>query len=273
MTVPRVSVIMPVRNVAAYVGDAVASILAQRFDDFELIVVDDGSDDGTASVLAGVRDARLRYVRRPAGGVTVTLNQGIAMSCGRLIARMDGDDIALPERLARQVAFLDDHPDVGVLGTGWREMGPGGEVVDVAPPLTDDAGLKALLPRRNPFAHPTVMIRRSAGDAVGWYDERWPIAQDYDLWIRLASITRFANLREPLLLRRFTPGMTSLARDDLRLETEARVKWRAIRRGDLPAWALLYVLRSVLVRAMPRPVRAARRRRRGDGLGLVGRRV
>ena len=269
MSAPRVSVVMPVRTLATYVGEAVESILAQRFADFELVVVDDGSDDATASVLAGVPDPRLRCARQPAAGITVALNRGIAMSRGELIARMDGDDVALPDRLARQVAFLDAHPDVGVLGTGWRELGPGGEILDVAPPIADDAGLRALLPRRNPFAHPTVIIRRAVGEAAGWYDERWPVAQDYDLWIRLASITRFANLREPLLLRRFTPGMTSLARDDLRLETEARIKWRAIRRGDLPARALVYVLRSLLVRAVPAPVRAARRRRRGDGVGLV----
>ena len=269
MSTPRVSVVMPVRDIATYVGGAVESILTQSFDDLELVVVDDGSRDDTASVLAAVRDARLRYARQPAAGITVALNRGIALSRGELIARMDGDDVALPERLARQVAFLDAHPDVGVLGTGWRELGPGGRIVDVAPPIADDAGLRAALPRRNPFAHPTVIVRRSVGDAVGWYDERWPVAQDYDLWIRLAAATRFANLREPLLLRRFTPAMTSLARDDLRLETEARLKWRAIRRGDLPLRAVVYVLRSVLVRAVPSRVRAARRRRRGDGVGLV----
>lgn len=271
MSAPRVSVVMPVRNVAAYVADAVTSILAQRFEDWELIVVDDGSDDGTAAVLANVRDPRVRSVRQPASGITAALNRSIALCQGELIARMDGDDVALPDRLARQVAFLDAHPEVGVLGTGWRELLPNGRVVDVPPPVTDDAGLRALLPKRNPFAHPTVVVRRHVGDAVGWYDERWPVAQDYDLWIRLAAVTRFANLPEPLLLRRLTPGMTSLARDDLRLETEARLKWRAIRRGDLPPWAVVYALRSVLVRAVPPGIRAARRRRRREGLGRVER--
>jgi hypothetical protein len=182
---------------------------------------------------------------------------------------MDADDVAEPERLARQVAFLDVHPEVGVLGTAWRELGPGGEVVEVPPPPGNDARIRALLPRRNPIAHPTVMLRRAVGDAVGWYDPRLPVAQDWDLWIRLARVTRFANLAEPLLRRRFSRGMTSLALEDLRLETEIRLKWRAVRRGDLPLSALVHLLRPALARAVPSGLRAARHRRRRDGVGLV----
>lgn len=269
MTAPAVSVVMPVRDVAASVREAVESILAQEFGDLELIVIDDGSRDGTARVLSEVRDPRLRVERQPARGIAAALNVGIGVSRGRVIARMDGDDVALPERLARQMAFLEAHPEVGVLGTGWRELAPDGTVLDVPPPPAADAAIRALLPRRNPLAHPTVVIRRAVGDAVGWYDERWPVAQDYDLWIRLAPLTRFANLPAPLLLRRFRRAMTSLARDNLRLETEVRLKWRAIRRGQLPPGAVIYVVRAALARAVPASARTAWRRRRNDALGLV----
>jgi hypothetical protein len=113
------------------------------------------------------------------------------------------------------------------------------------------------------------MIRRQVGDAVGWYDPRVPVAQDWDLWIRLARVTRFANLPEPLLRRRFSRAMMSLALEDLRLETEVRLKWRAVCRRDLPLSALVHLLRPALARAVPRALRAARHRRRTDGVGLV----
>jgi glycosyltransferase involved in cell wall biosynthesis len=271
MSTPRVSVVLPVRDGAAHVAAAVESILGQTLADLELLVVDDGSTDATPAVLAGVRDARCRVLTVAAAGTAAALNHGIAHARGPLIARMDADDVALPERLARQLAFLERHADVGVLGTGWREQGPGGDVVEVAPPPADDAAIRRVLPRRNPMAHPTVVMRRAAGDAVGWYDARLPVVQDYDLWLRLASRTRFANLPEPLLIRTFSTAMTSLARDDLRLATEVRVKWAALRRGDLPATAAVHLLRPVLVRLLPHAVRRARRRRRAGGLGLTAR--
>jgi glycosyltransferase involved in cell wall biosynthesis len=240
--------------------------------DLELVVVDDGSTDGTPAVLAAVRDPRCRVLTIAAAGIATALNHGIAAARAPLVARMDADDIALPQRLARQAAFLERHPEVGVLGTGWREEGPGGEIVEVEPPPADDAAIRRVLRRRNPIAHPTVVIRRAVGDSVGWYDARLPVVQDYDLWLRLLPHTRFANLPEPLLVRRFSATMTSLARDDLRLATEMRVKWAAVRRGDVPAAAVVHLLRPALVRLLPHAVRRARRRRRTGGLGLAARR-
>jgi len=268
---PRVSVVMPVRDAAAWIGAAVASVLAQTLDDLELVVVDDGSRDDSATIVERLSDARVRVLRQPAHGTAVALNAGIAATRAPLIARMDADDLALPDRLTLQVGLLDAHPEIGVLGAGWRELAPDGHAIDVSPPAIDDAGIRGMLPRRNPLAHPTVVMRRTAGDAVGWYDERWPVAQDYDLWIRIARVTRFANLPSPLLVRRFTAGMTSVARDDLRLLTESRIRLAAVKRGDLPASAVVWALRARLVRLLPRAVRDAVRSRRDDGLGRLSR--
>ena len=266
---PRVAVLLSVHDGMPWLAGAVASVLGQTREDFELVVVNDGSTDGTAAYLAGLADPRLIVARQPRAGLAAALNWAVGRSTAPLVARMDADDVAEPERLARQVAFLDAHPEVGVLGTAWREVGPGGEVLDVPPPPGGDARIRALLPRRNPIAHPTVMLRRAVGDAVGWYDPRLPVAQDWDLWIRVARLTRFANLAEPLLRRRFSPSMTSLALEDLRLETEIRLKWRAVRRGDLPLSALVHLVRPALARVTPPALRAARHRRRTDGVGLV----
>lgn len=268
---PHVSVVMPVRDAAPWIGAAVESVLGQTFGDLELIVVDDGSRDGSAAIVERVANARVRVIRQPARGTAAALNAGIAAARAPLIARMDADDVARPDRLTLQVGYLDAHPDVGVIGAGWRELAPDGHAVDVAPPAMDDARIRGMLARRNPLAHPTVVVRRTAGEAVRWYDERWPVAQDYDLWIRIARVTRFANLASPLLVRRFTPGMTSVARDDLRLLVESRIRLAAVKRGDLPASAVVWALRARLVRLLPRAVRDAVRSRRNDGLGRLSR--
>ena len=133
---------------------------------------------------------------------TPALNRGLGVARGALLARMDADDIALPERLARQVTFLDTYPDVGLLGTAAHEFSEQGEVLCTVTPPADDVTLRRLLIRRNPFVHTSVMFRRDVLDAVGVYDEGFAVAQDYDLWLRMTRVTRLANLTEPLVLRR-----------------------------------------------------------------------
>jgi len=263
MTEPRVSVLMAVHDGAPWVKDAVASVLGQTLTDLELIVLDDGSADATPAVLDGFADRRLRVERRPRAGLTRALNTALGLARAPIVARLDADDVALPERLARQVAFLDAHPDVGVLGSAAREVdAEGREVRIVHPPLDDDA-LRRELIRRNPMVHSTVAMRRRAIEEVGGYDPRFAVAQDYDLWIRLAVVTRLANLAEPLVVRRLLPGRVSVARDTDRLRAEARARWRAVRAGVYPAWCLVFVARPMLAVALPGPLRRALRRARG----------
>jgi hypothetical protein len=178
------------------------------------------------------------------------------------VARLDADDVALPERLARQRGFLDAHPEIGLLGTGAREVdAEGREVGRVAPPA-DDAAIRRALIRGNPFVHSSVMLRRSALDAAGGYDERLAVAQDYDLWMRMSRVTRLANLTEPLVVRRLVPGRVSLERDADRLAAEARVRWRAVADGAYPWWCAVFALRPALALALPGPLRRAVRRAR-----------
>ena len=262
MTTPAVSVLMSVHNGAPWVRDAVESVLAQTARDLELIVIDDGSTDATPEILGRVSDPRLRVERQERVGLTRSLNRALALATGPLVARLDADDLALPERLACQRAFLDAHPDVGLLGTGAREVDAEGREVGRVHPPADDAAIRRVLIRRNPFVHSSVMIRRAVLARAGGYDETLPVAQDYDLWLRLGGITRLANLPEPLVVRRLLPGRVSSVRDDDRLRTEARVRWRAVRRGAYPPWCALYALRPLLVLAVPGPWRRALRRAR-----------
>jgi len=260
---PAVSVLMGVWNGAPQVREAIESILSQTMADLELIVVDDDSTDATPGILASFRDSRLQVVRRARGGLTPALNAALRLSQAPLLARLDADDIALPERLERQLAFLSAHPDVGLVGTAAREVDASGHEVAVVRPPADDAGIRRALIRRNPFVHSSVVMRRGAVEQVGGYDEAFPVAQDYDLWMRMSRVTRMANLPEPLVVRRLRPGRVSEARDTERLRAEASVRWRAVRGGAYPPWCLLFALRSILAQAVPAGARRALRRLRG----------
>ena len=260
MTPPAVSVLMPVHDGAPWVHDAVESILTQTLEDLELIVVDDGSTDATPEILAGARDPRLRVERRERAGLTRSLNVALGLARSALIARLDADDVALPERLERQRAFLDAHAEVGLLGTGAREVDEAGRTAREVRPPADDRAIRRALIRRNPFVHSSVMMRRSVLERVGGYDEALPVAQDYDLWMRMSRLTRLANLPEPLVVRRLPPGRVSAVRDDERLRTEARVRWRAVRSGGYPPWCAVFAARPLLALALPGPWRRAVRR-------------
>jgi len=257
---PAVSVLMSVRNGASCVREAVLSVLAQTAADLELIVIDDGSVDATPAMLAAIRDPRLRVERQPPAGLTRSLDRALRLARAPLLARLDADDLALPDRLERQRRFLDAHPEVGLLGTGARELDAAGrEVARITPPA-DDAAIRRALIRRNPFVHSSVLMRRSAVVVAGGYDARLPVAQDYDLWMRMSRVTRLANLPEPLVVRRLGPGRVSLARDTERLQTEARVRWRAVRAGLYPWWCAVFMIRPALALLLPRPLRQRLRR-------------
>jgi len=254
---------MAVHNGAPWVAEAVQSVLTQSLTDLELIVVDDGSTDATAAVLAAVRDPRLSVERQPRAGLTRSLNRALARARAPLLARLDADDAARPERLARQYAFLVAHPEVGLLGTGAREIDVRGVEIRLIRPPEEDLAIRHTLIRANPFVHSTVMMRRALVEQVGGYDPSFPVAQDYDLWLRLSEVTRMANLADPLVVRRLVPGRVTLERDSARLRAEARARWRAARRGVYPLWSSVFALRPLLGLAVPLPLRRLLRR----GLG------
>lgn len=260
MTAPRVSVILSVRDGERWVPQAVESVLGQTFADFEFVVVDDGSTDRTGEILDAYRDPRVRVVHQARAGLTSSLNRATRLTRAPLVARMDADDVALPERFERQIAFLDAHPDVGLLGTGCHEIASSGEVVRTLVPPADDAAIRRALIRANPFIHSSVVFRREAVERVGAYDERLPVAQDYDLWMRMSRVTRLANLPEPLVLRRLTPGRVSSVREVERLRVELTVKLRALRSGAYPLWCAAFLVKPLCALALPGPLRQFLRR-------------
>jgi hypothetical protein len=211
MMTPRVSVVLSVHNGAADLPKAVDSILTQTFRDFELIAINNGSTDGTAAVLDGLRDPRVRIIHQNDMGLAAALNRGIGLAVGRYVARQDHDDWAKPTRLEKQVAFLEANPDCALVGTR-AEIWVGDEKTErVHDHPTGNAALQFELLFDNPFVHSSTMLRKSALDAVGDYstDRSRQPPEDYELWSRLARRYEVANLPERLTIYREVPRSLS----------------------------------------------------------------
>lgn len=210
--VPLVSVLMPAYNCEAYVLEAVSSMLSQSFTDFELLVVDDGSTDSTRKLLESVHDPRLRLVSNERNiGLIGTLNRGLELATGRYVARMDADDISAPERLEKQVQFLEAHPDVQVLGTMAKLIDEQGRVFgSLSGYPKDPDGVRQYLLRECCLVHPTVMFIKDAVRSAGGYDPGARYAEDYDLWLRLSDRHTIANLPDKLVSYRMHRNQVSI---------------------------------------------------------------
>ncbi|MCL6436418.1 MAG: glycosyltransferase [Leptolyngbyaceae cyanobacterium HOT.MB2.61] len=200
---PLVSVVMPVYNAESYVGEAVESILAQTFDNFEFIILNDGSTDRSEQILKQYqqRDRRIRIVSRENRGLIATLNEGINCATGRYIARMDADDIALPERFSKQVEFLETHPDYVVVGSKVLLIDPEGLPICPFSTLTEHEAIDAahMEGKGGAICHPASMLRRDVLQKVGGYRQEMKYAEDFDLFLRLAEVGKVANLPHILL--------------------------------------------------------------------------
>ncbi|WP_281336369.1 glycosyltransferase family 2 protein [Flavobacterium eburneipallidum] len=196
-SMPKITVLMPVYNCELYIREAVDSILNQTFTDFEFLIIDDASADKTVELIKTYSDERIKLVVKPSNtGYTNSLNYGVQVAKGEYIARMDGDDISLPERFAKQVAFLDANPDVILCGS-WFSKIDSGAIIKV--PENYDS-IKLALLKGNCMAHPSVMMRKQVLDELSIpYDVSKEPAEDYDLWVRLVGIGRIYNLQEVLL--------------------------------------------------------------------------
>jgi len=201
---PAISVIMSVYNSEQYLQESIDSILDQTFNDFEFIITDDCSTDGSFEIIKSyaMLDKRIKYFRNSENiGLTKSLNLMLDIAKGKYIARMDSDDISMPDRFSKQFDFMENNPEIGVLGTNIRFFGNYNADSDLP---TSNNDLKAELLFRDMIMHPTVMIRRSVMDENNLrYDEDFRISQDYDLWGRMIRFTEFANMPEILLKYRF----------------------------------------------------------------------
>jgi glycosyltransferase involved in cell wall biosynthesis len=203
LSTPLVSVILPAHNARRYLAEAVRSICDQTFTDFECIVIDDGSTDSTAILLAYLarKDPRIKISRLQCGGIVKALNVGLQQAVGQFIARMDADDISRPERFARQVDYLRKHPQCVAVGSRVQLVDPfGSPLWETSPELAHERIEARLLAGDGQgMVHPAVMMRRDAVMTVGGYRREYQWAEDLDLFLRLARVGRLANLPEVLL--------------------------------------------------------------------------
>jgi glycosyltransferase involved in cell wall biosynthesis len=198
---PRVSVLMPVYNTARFVAEAVNSILCQTFEDFEFIIIDDGSKDGSADVLRGLaaRDRRIRLIVRPNKGLVDTRNELLHAARGELIAWADSDDRYASSRLDKQVARFREEPELVALGSRWQMVDSDGlPIRTFSFPETHEEIVPFMYEIDNALWFPTVMMKRDAAVRVGGFRHPFVIAEDYDLHMRLSEVGRMANLPDRL---------------------------------------------------------------------------
>ena len=212
---PTVTVIMPVYNAAKYLPDALDSLLAQTFQDFEIVAVNDGSTDDSARILAeyAAKGVRIRVVHRENGGCGAARNTGIALAKGRYIAQQDADDLSVPTRLEKQAAFLDSHPDIcaAFCRTAIVDESLNPVVLSLTP--FSDRRIRKMLVRRNGL-QPNFMIRKDVMERVGGYREAFIYSQDYDFNLRVAAVGKLACVPEALYIYRTHDKQTSVAKKD-----------------------------------------------------------
>ncbi len=213
-TPPKISVLMAVYNGAVYLREAIDSVLAQTYRDFEFVIVDDGSSDESVRIVRSYADPRIKlHASLQNMGQTTALNVGLRLCQGEYVARMDGDDICRPDRFARQVAALDADPALGIVGSAVWIVDGRDRTLDFSPQPESDATIRFVSLTRNPFHHPTVMIRRSVLiEHALEFDERFQANQDFELWTRLLPVTRACNLSQALLRYRVHGSNISVKR-------------------------------------------------------------
>ena len=236
---PIVSVLMTVYNGERYLADAVESILQQTFEDFEFVIVDDGSTDTSLELLQQFekRDPRIRLFARPHGGIVPAANFGLRQCRGEFLARMDSDDVALPHRFEVQVATLRENPHVVVIGGAYDLIDAAGRFLRRQWPPTDDASLQELsLNGLTPICQPLAMMRMSAVRRVGEYDRVVETAEDNDMWLRLGEVGQLMCVSEVLLKYRQHAASVS--------EVKALAQAERIRIGCEKAYARRHVQRT-----------------------------
>jgi glycosyltransferase involved in cell wall biosynthesis len=226
---PLISVIMPARNSSATISETLDSLAAQSFTDFELVMIDDGSSDGTAGVAEQYSDRlALRIILHESSqGVAQSINDGLAASDSEFIVRLDSDDLAQPQRLSRQLEFMQAHSNIGVCGSHVTVFSTENAHAFLLAHPTENAAIRTALLQRCAIAHPSVMVRRQVYELAGHYDPRFDFAEDYELWCRASLLgVQFANIPEPLTRYRKHAGQVSQQKAQLQYERDIAIKYR-----------------------------------------------
>jgi glycosyltransferase involved in cell wall biosynthesis len=202
-----VSIILPVYNGEKYIASAIESILNQSHDNFELILINDGSKDSTEMIINHyvIEDKRIKFVSRENKGLIYTLNQALSLCTGRFIARMDADDISFPNRIKHQLNWLLTNNQHAMVGSSYLYINENDNVIGKRKVICDENEIKNYFLLGNPFCHPSVMFNRDViGDEL-YYDEEYETAEDFELWLRLSRSFLISNIPDCLLKYRINP--------------------------------------------------------------------
>ena len=232
---PVVSVVMAVYNGEAHLRETVASVLNQTLTDFECLIIDDGSTDATADILAALTDSRIVVMRNQQNeGLPYSLNRGLDHAQGTYIARLDVGDLSVPDRLEKQAQFLEAHPEVGIVGSWSQLIDESGNDVRIERFPLHDLDIRWTLLLRNPFLHPAVMLRRSVLEKHCLrYEPTFRAAQDYELLTRVLEYTQGANLSDVLVAYRLSSTSITAQLKTQQLQNHDMIALRTIRQ-ELP---------------------------------------
>lgn len=230
-SLPKISVLMPVYNCELYVREAIESILHQTYTDFEFLIIDDASTDATASIIKSYDDPRIQLIEKPVNtGYTNSLNQGLKIAKGKYIARMDGDDICMPERFFKQVTYLDAHPETVLCATAFKVIG---REIYFGSPEKHDA-IKLAFLNGNPVCHSSVMMRKETLDSHSIiYDKTKEPAEDYAMWIRLLFLGKLYIFPEILVEYRVYPNQVSAKRAEEQMKIDIEMRFQLLSHLDL----------------------------------------
>lgn len=247
---------MPVHNSENYVQASLNSIIDQTYDDFEIILIDDNSQDKTLSIVKSFKDQRIKIIRnKRRRGVAGSLNIGLKYAKGEYIARMDSDDIARANRFKEQVRFLDTHPEVILVGSWVNIINENGKIIsEKKQPVTYESVLENIM-KYNPFIHSTVMFRKNILLSIGAYENDLDGAEDYDLFLRVAKKYPVCNIPKKLLSYRVHKGnitLSSMKRVE-RAALQARV--RAITQYGYPIINVLYLIKPFFSYLIPAKIK------------------
>jgi glycosyltransferase involved in cell wall biosynthesis len=245
---PSITVLLPVYNAEPYLAQALQSVLAQTYGDFEVIVVDDGSTDGSREIITRYarEESRIRVIARENRGLVQSLNEGLSQATGEYVARMDADDVCLPERFSKQVTFLRTNPDHVVVGSSFIYIDEHGAETRRHACFVNDVTIRHALPVEGSIRHPSAMLRTRALLEIGGYSDHYFAAEDYDLVRRLAHVGQLHNLPDVLLHYRESPTRVS--------STHARQQRRSadLIRAEIWRDALLSPWKRVSLRTLAR---------------------
>ncbi len=233
---------MSVYNDEKYLKEAIGGILNQTFKDFEFIIINDGSTDKSSRILDkyAKKDKRIKVIHQKNIGLTKSLNKALKLAKGEYVARMDSDDNSLPERLGKQIKFLDKHPKIVLAGTFAKVINEKGEIIKEHKPPVSHQAIKRRMFFAGQICHPSFMFRKKIIQEINGYDENFKYAQDYDLLFRLIKKHQLANIPEFLLLWRESKWGIGRIKNKEQRKFANKVRIRAIKNGSYPIYYILF---------------------------------